>query len=274
MLPRNGARVGCPIPCVRWQSIRRKNFEGVFEGVLTSDDWNWSCLGRRGLAALDLGEQASEGCLTTVEFHELWRAPSVSLQVPEVLGWGELMLKLRQKRVIILGELHASMGGRGTQISILADMAHALDGEIVLICEQPVLEYQEPVIAAAKQYQIEVRTLESEELAMTESPSVRDEVVRNALAEMVKAEPETTFVVCYGDNHRRSLHAAVTEAGVPCASIALVQADGMFGSAMRATQGRIQGRCFGYSDDLYWVTGGSYATLLGAPGLDRAFLAE
>lgn len=249
-------------------------FRDVFEAEASSDDWDQACLGRRGLAVLDEGGGGPEDGMTTAEFHAAWRAPSVSLEVPEVLAWDAFVVRLRRERVIILGELHAAVGGRAPQIAILADLVHAKDSDVVLIGERGVLEYQEPVLAAARQYGVEIRNLESEALALNESPSTRDRIARAALVEMVEAEPETTFVVCYGDNHRRSFQAALADVGVASASVTLSGAEGMLGSSMRATRGRIQGRCFAYSGGSYYLPAGSYATLLGAPGLDLLFLPD
>ncbi|MCA9003028.1 MAG: hypothetical protein KDB61_13975, partial [Planctomycetes bacterium] len=246
-------------------------FREVFEWAAKSDDWDTACLGQRGLGALDQGQSAVGACLTSSEFHALWLAPSMSTQVPEVLDWDEWIVRLRKARVVVLGELHVDLPIRAAQIAVLAELLPAKKSKVVLVAERPVLEFQEPVLAAARQFDVEIRTLESEALAFQASPAERDQVARQVLAEMVRAEPETTFVVCYGDNHRRSLRAALAEAGVESIGVTTSAAEGMLGSAIRATGGRIQGRVFGYPGDLYYLPE-SYATHLGCPQLDEAFL--
>lgn len=247
-------------------------FREVFEAATAAQDWDHSCLARRCLAALGDEQWQGKDCRTIDEYYELWRAPSVSTQIPKVLDWGAFVVRLRQKRVIILGEMHGDVAGRATQIAVLIDRFRATKNKVVLIWERGLQDYQKPVLAAAEQYQIEMRTLESEALAMNESPAKRDEVARKELVKMVAEEPNSVFVVCYGNNHRRSFHTALTEAGISCAAVALSGDDGMLASSMRATQGRVQGRCFDYGNNLYYLPSGSYATLLGAPGLDLAFL--
>ena len=90
---------------------------------------------------------------------------------------------------------------------------------------------------------------------------------------MVAAEPDKVFLVCYGENHRRSLHAALRDREIPCLSMALYPVHGMLGGAMRQTGGAIHGLCFGYEDQSYFMATGSYGTLLGCTKLDAAFLA-
>lgn len=249
-----------------------EDFRGVFEAGTRSDRWAHACLGRRGLRALD-GEPPSEtDCQTTQEFHEQWRSASYASATPQVLSWPELTSILREQRVIILGELHAAMPARASQIAILAELCHAELREVVLVLERPVLTYQEPLRSAAAQYAIDIRFLESEELASQASPSARDRVARKALAQMVQEEPDKTFLVVYGENHRASLQAAVQQAGVDCISITTSAAPGMLGSSMRAAHGRIQGLGFGFPDGVYFLPRGSYATILGSPALDRVFL--
>lgn len=249
-----------------------EDFRAVFEAGLASDRSAHACLGQRGLNALD-GEPPSEtDCQTTQEFHEQWRSASYALATPSVLTWAELTSVLREHRVIILGELHAAMPARASQIAILAELCHADLREVVLVLERPVLTYQEPLRSAAAQYAIDTRFLESEELASQAPPSTRDRVARTALAQMVQQETDKTFLVVYGENHRASLQAAVQQAGVECISITTSAAPGMLGSSMRAAHGRIQGFGFEFPNGVYYVPRGSYATILGSPALDRVFL--
>jgi hypothetical protein len=169
-----------------------------------------------------------------------------------------------------LGELHAWLPTRGAQIEVLASLSYFAHDRLTLVCELPVVDYQNPVIEAAKQYGIEIRMLEEEPLASQGSPSTRDEFARQRLAEMLIQEPDRTFVICYGYNHQTSLQRVAQDLGIPNLSIALYPFDGMLGSAMRKTGGAIEGLYFQYPQDNYFLPCAPFAAILGCPELDDA----
>ena len=250
-------------------------FRDAFERSIDSDDWDVTCFALRGLNALNSGQLGNPGdaqeCFSTEEFHQHWDQDIFRLHEPEVLGRADLTQRMRAARVIVLGELHAWLPTRGAQIDVLAGLAHFAHDNLALVCERPVLEYQQPVIDAARQYGIDVLMLEEEPLASNGSPSARDESVRQRLAEVLAEDPDRTYVICYGDNHRASLQQVARSMGLPNMAIALFPTDGMLGSAVRKTGGAIEGLCFAYPEDNYFLACGSFAAILGCPELDDAF---
>lgn len=252
-------------------------FKEVFAAASQSTDLDTACLARRALANLEHGTRVGpekQADMTKEEFREYWRQTGLRGSVPEVVAWSDLILRCRDCRVVVLGEIHAGVLGRDVQIAMLREIHAAHGTNVVLVCERPVQEFQRPVADAAQQLGLAVRFLESEELAQTASAPARDAVARAQLAAMVASEPDKRFVVCYGDSHRRSLQAAVRDAGATCLAISLLHSNGMLGSAIRRVGLRIQGLCFGFSDDTWFVPTGSYGVMLGCPALDAALAAR
>lgn len=248
-----------------------ERFRGAFERACQSTDHDRSLLGRRGLRALDTGSVAPQldpREMTLGEWYAHWRDDTLRASPPEVLTLTEAFVEARNARVVIAGEMHAWGAGRATQIALLMELIHTRGLDLVAVFETPVLELQRPVIEVAEQYGIEVRTLEDEELGREGAVPVRDEVARDALAQMVVNEPDRNFIVFYGENHRRSLTEAVRDAGATCASVATHPMHGMLGSAMRAADGDIVGRAFRFADGSLFLASASYGVLAGCPALD------
>ncbi len=225
----------------------------------------------RSLLALGADDSAplrgAAALLTLDEFHGHWRWHPAVRGLPVALRWNNLIDEARSVRAIVLGELHGYTIERAWQIKVLSEMFIARGANVVLVCERPVVDLQRPVILIAEQCGVDVRLVEAER---DEHASVheRDVEARQRLRDMVVAEPEKTFVVCYGDSHRRSLQAALHDAGVRCVAVTLQAGGGLLADAIRVAGLRIQDYVFRYSDGTYFVPPGSYGAFLGCAELD------
>ena len=82
------------------------------------------------------------------------------------------------------------------------------------------------------------------------------------------------FVVCYGDDHRVSLQAALRDAGLPCIPVALMPRPRMLADAIRVAGLGIQDYVFRYRDGTYFVPIGTYGAILNSPALDAVVARE
>ncbi len=251
-----------------------EDFRALFSELAEGDDEDVALLARRALLELETGRVPSLqslGELTVREFHARWQADRSDDAPPQVVERGALLRELRTSRVVVVGELHASMPARAAQIELLAEL-HAVHGDrLVLVCERPVLEYQQPLIAAAEQYAIEWLCLEDYQQAFDHGPDRRDRAVRAALVELVRQRPDAVVLVCYGANHLRGFRAALRGAGLDCAAVWLTPDDGMLATALRLTGGDLAGKALRYPDDEWYLPVGSLAELTGSQELDEAF---
>ncbi|MCB9915139.1 MAG: hypothetical protein H6828_08325 [Planctomycetes bacterium] len=269
-LERGAGWVPCALPALARRPDER--FRAWFADAAIGADEDLALLGRRALATLD-GAPLPAG-ETLEEFHARWRDASLRTATPVPLAWSALVGRLRRVRVVVTGEQHAAVSPRAVQLALLADLQAAHGDELVLVCERPVLEYQEPLLAAAHQLGVEVRTLEDDALAFHATPQARDAAVRAALVAQALAEPNRRFLVCYGESHRRSLVAAVRAAGLTCASLATYPTDGMLAGLLRTVGPGAARVCLAWPDDVYYAMPGTLGEVLGCTALDDAVAAD
>ncbi|MEZ6003786.1 MAG: hypothetical protein R3F33_06330 [Planctomycetota bacterium] len=119
-----------------------EEFRAVFEHGAESGHWDEECMARRALSALDAGRKAcapGDGdCWTTAEFHDRWRDGEDAAGAPVMRTWAQGIDLLLGNQVLVLGEQHAWLPARATQIRLLTEMNARHGSPVHLVLERAV----------------------------------------------------------------------------------------------------------------------------------------